>query len=324
MKKTLYGIFAAAILLFGMVLAAPNCKDQDHQEKVKSTINNTNRQDALPAKVTDNQKQAMDFVEYGVDSVSRKNIQKKREEIIQEAKSAMQETENALTALDSNKQKDALSALEKATGKLEIILAREPKLALAPMDIDVTKHDVEMTLESIQKIREKTEQLFKDGEIQKARQILNTLGSELVISEANIPLATYPDALKNVSSLIDKGDNKEAKEALIQALNTVVITNHIIPLPILRAEKMLKEAESVAEKENRSSTGNESLAVLIKNARYQLKMAETLGYGDKKDYPALYEQLKGIEKKTEKGKFGKGFFADIKNSLADMRNKIFK
>jgi hypothetical protein len=323
MKKKLYGIFAAAILLLGMGIVALNCKDQD-QEKVKSANKNSSRQEALPAKAADNQKQAMDFIEYGMDSVSHKNIQKKREEIIQEAKSAIQETENALTALDSNKQKDALSALERATGKLEIILAREPKLALAPMDIDVTKHDVEMSLESIKKIREKTEQLFKEGEIQKARQILNTLGSELVISEANIPLATYPDALKTVSSFIDKGKNKEAKEALIQALNTVVITNHIIPLPILRAEKILKEAESVAEKGNRSSKGNDSLAALIKNARYQLKMAETLGYGDKKDYPALYEQFKLIEQKTEKRKFGKGFFTDIKNSLADMRKKIFK
>jgi hypothetical protein len=121
-----------------------------------------------------------------------------------------------------------------------------------------------------------------------------------------------------------KGKNKEAEEALIQALNTVVITNHIIPLPILRAEKILKDAESVVEKENRSLKGNDSLAALIKNARYQLKMAETLGYGDKKDYPALYEQLRLIEKKTEKGKSGKGFFTDIKNSLADMRKKIFK
>jgi len=53
-------------------------------------------------------------------------------------------------------------------------------------------------------------------------------------------------------------------------------------------------------------------------------MAETLGYGDKKDYPALYEQLKAIEKKTEKGKFGTGFFTDIKKSISDMRKKIFK
>jgi hypothetical protein len=322
MKKTLYGIFAAAILFLGMVLMAPNCKDQD-QGTGKSTVSSI-RKDSLSSKVNDNQKQAMNFVGYGVDSVSHKQIQEKREEIIHEAQSALQETENALTALNSNRQKDALSALERATGKLEIILAREPKLALAPINIDVTKHDVEMTLEAIQKIRNKTEQLFKEGEIQKARQILNTLGSELVISEADIPLATYPDALKTVSPLIDKGKIKEAKEALFKALNTVVITNHIIPLPIVRAEKILKEAESMAETENRSSKGNDSLDVILKNARYQLKMAEALGYGDKKDYSALYGQLKAIEKKTEKGKSGKGFFTDIKNSLADMRKKIFK
>ena len=60
------------------------------------------------------------------------------------------------------------------------------------------------------------------------------------------------------------------------------------------------------------------------NARYQLQMAEAFGYGDKNDYETFYEQLEAIERKTEDGKSGTGFFDDIKKSLATMKEKIFK
>ncbi|MGL1204106.1 YfdX family protein, partial [Vibrio parahaemolyticus] len=45
---------------------------------------------------------------------------------------AVSETGNALKALDEGKKDDALADLEKTTGKLELILARDPQLTLAP------------------------------------------------------------------------------------------------------------------------------------------------------------------------------------------------
>jgi hypothetical protein len=39
---------------------------------------------------------------------------------------ALRETQNALAAIDRNKTDDAIAALERATGKLEIVLARTP------------------------------------------------------------------------------------------------------------------------------------------------------------------------------------------------------
>jgi hypothetical protein len=51
-----------------------------------------------------------------------------REKILTEAKATLDETENAIKALNEDKSNDALAALEKATGKLELILARDPEL----------------------------------------------------------------------------------------------------------------------------------------------------------------------------------------------------
>jgi hypothetical protein len=48
------------------------------------------------------------------------------DKLVDEAVAAVRETQNALTAIDQNKNDDAIAALERATGKLEIVLARTP------------------------------------------------------------------------------------------------------------------------------------------------------------------------------------------------------
>ena len=53
-------------------------------------------------------------------------------------------------------------------------------------------------------------------------------------------------------------------------------------------------------------------------------MAEALGYGDKNEYATFYNQLDEIEDKTGGGNSGEGFFDNIKKSLLDMKDRIFK
>ena len=52
--------------------------------------------------------------------------------------------------------------------------------------------------------------------------------------------------------------------------------------------------------------------------RTQLEFAEVLGYGTRKDFKDLYDQLDEIKEKTSGGKSGTGFFTKIKSSLSDM------
>ena len=132
----------------------------------------------------------------------------------------------------------------------------------------------------------------------------------------NIPLATYPAAIKTIAPLIDAGKIDEAKTALQTALNTLVIQSFITPLPKIRAEAMLGEAEKLAEKSDRKDEENKKLKDLVESARRELQLGEALGYGNKNDYQPLYAQLDEIQKKTEGGKSGKGFFDKIKESLS--------
>ncbi len=220
--------------------------------------------------------------------------------------------------LDEDKKKEALEALEQATGKLEIILARDPKLALAPASMSSTTYDVFSSVAAINVVRERAEDALEDGRLQEARRLIRGLASETVISVMNIPLATYPKAIKMAVSSIDAGKVKEAKVILQAALSTLVVTDTVIPLPVVRAEYNLKHAETLAGKAERSDGENKLLSGFLHSARKELELAEALGYSSKKNFEELYEQIDEIEEKTEGGKTGKGFFAKIKNFLKDV------
>ncbi len=249
----------------------------------------------------------------------RKDAQtaEKRKQVITEAMTALNETRNALKALDDRKSQDAIAALERATGKLEIILAREPKLALAPTGVGAVTFDVIADADKVKEVRREAENLLEDGQVQQARHLLEGLASETVISVTNLPLATYPAAIKQAAKLIHEDKLEDAKRVLQTALNTLVVTDTIIPLPVVAAEEMLKEAETLAEKADRKAEENTRLDTLLADARTELEFAQALGYGTKQDFKNLYEQLDEIKGKTAGGKYGKGFFAKIKENLKE-------
>jgi hypothetical protein len=241
----------------------------------------------------------------------------KRKEILKEATAAIRQTQDAIKALDDKKNDDALAALERAAGKLEIILAREPELALAPSNVSAVTYNLLADIDTVKALRDEIEEALDDGRVQQARRLIRNLASERVVSITNIPLATYPDAIKLAVKRIDEGKIEEAQEILQRALNTLVVVDTIIPLPVVVAENLLKEAETLTENADRSQEENKRLATLLKGARTELEFAQALGYGSKKDFKNLYGQLDQIEEKTKGGKSGAGYFTKIKGYLED-------
>ena len=244
----------------------------------------------------------------------------KRQQITAEAISAVSETHNALKALDDGKKDDAIAALERATGKLDIILARDPTLALAPTNASAATIEVVADIDKVKEIRKQAKKQLDGGHVQAARHLLEGLASETVISVSNIPLATYPAAIKQAVKLLDDAKQDEAKKVLQTALNTLVITNTTIPLPVVATQELLKEAEKLAEKADRKEDENKRLTDLLTKAHNNLEFAEVLGYGTKQDFKDLYAQLDQIKDKTSNGKSGIGFFAEIKSFLAGLVN----
>jgi hypothetical protein len=248
---------------------------------------------------------------------SQSQTEEKRKTLLGDATGAIQDTQAALKHLDEGKPKEALAALERATGKLDIILARDPKLELAPAAVGVVTYDVQGGLDAVKKVREQAEGFIADGRLQEARRLLKNLASETIISVTNIPLATYPDAIKSAVRLIDQNNKDEAKRVLQTALNTQVVTDTVIPLPVVKAQEALKSAESLAEKRNRTKDDNDRLVASMDQAREHLEFAQALGYGTKRDFEKMYAQLNEIRDKTADNKSGTGWFAKIKASIED-------
>ena len=246
----------------------------------------------------------------------------RRKAMFAEARSALDSTNAALKALDEDKTKEALDALALATGKLEILLARDPDLALAPVDVRYMTHDVYATADEIRAARKQVEELLEDGKVQEARALLSGLASEYIISVRSIPLATYPDAIKAVTPLIDKGETEEAKLALRRVLNTLVVTDRVISLPVVRARHMLGAAEKLINKEDRSEEETEAIGVLLKNARDQLEMAEALGYGDEGDFKKFREQIEELEGKIAAHEPTKGVFGRLRETLDNLEASL--
>lgn len=197
---------------------------------------------ALPAK-PQAQSEASQSVQPKVDKQTADAVAEKRKKLFADATAALAETHKALKALENKKNDAALKALTEVTGKLDLIVARDPKLAQIPVETEVVTYDLLTNLDTFKSVIKEAKAYLNDGEIQKARPLVANLASEIQYRTLHIPLATYPAAIKAIAPLIDAGKIDEAKAGLQAALNTLVVTtDDVIPLPKLRAEHLLKQA----------------------------------------------------------------------------------
>jgi hypothetical protein len=242
----------------------------------------------------------------------------KRKALMSQAIGAVNDTKKALIQLDDKKPDDALETLAKVTGKLELIISRDPSLAFAPVDVDISTFDLLASPDTVQDTITLLKDLIDNGQLQQARPMMDMLASEIRYSTTTIPLATYPEAIKAISPLIDAGKFDEAKAGLQAALNTLVINETITPLPIVRASALLEKAEQLAVNQERSDDDEQELREALQSAKDQLKLAQLLGYGDKTVYKPMYEEIKKIEEKSADGKSGKGWFNSIKEKMSGL------
>lgn len=273
MKRSLFAATAASALILTAGCSKPDA-DNQAAENTTTAANNATAQ-ATPAPPVD------------------------REELLQDAVSALQETENALAALDKKDAKAATAALERATGKLEIVLARNPNLALAPVDVSIVSYDVLGSVDAVNALRKSAEEALEDGRLQEARHLIDGLASETVVRVSNLPLATYPDAIKAAAVLVAQNKLDEAKAALEAALSTIVIRDVIHPLPLTRASAAIEEARKLAANTQRGAGDEARIQRLLTIAREQLRLGQALGYATKDEMKDLLKTVDEIEDGTK-------------------------
>ncbi|SEM25113.1 YfdX protein [Roseovarius azorensis] len=283
--------------------------------------------------------QTNEAVSEGVRDEATAQIDERRQKLLDDATRALEETETASTTLDEDDTEAALEALAVATGKLQSVVARDPSLALAPVDVRLLQRDLLGDVETIEASREVIEDLVADGRLQEARPLMREFASEIVIETTNLPLATYPDALLRATAQIDAGEIETAKQTLETALGTLVITEEVIALPVLRAQLLIDAAEeALAEMEE--STGDADASAVedavesaepepispgeyVAAARSQLKIAEALGYGEEGDFEELHDNLDELDEKIDLADNTGGIFDRIGDSFIRLKQRLF-
>lgn len=265
-------------------------------------------------------------------------IDEKRKALIDDATSALARTEEALAALDDSDIESAIEALAIAIGKLETVVAREPELALAPVSNRLIQRDLLADVAAVEAAREVIEDLIDDGKLQQARPLMRDFASEIIVETASLPLATYPDALLLATAQIDDGELDAARDTLLTALSTVIVTDEKIALPVLRAEQFIDAAEAAlsdpivdaseevhADAEASTET-SEAISLTpgdyVQAAREQLELAEALGYGTKKDFRELNDELDQLEAKIDAKQDADGILGTIHNSFDRLKDRL--
>ncbi|MGR9000118.1 MAG: YfdX family protein [Gammaproteobacteria bacterium] len=245
-----------------------------------------------------------------------------QKQIVKEAADAANATHTALKALADNNTKEALAALQVASGNLNILLAQNPALGLMPIDFQVQVLQGPNDLKTIDQLEDKLEDLIDDKRYQDARPIVDSLTDEIRVTTVYLPLATYPAAIDAIVPLVDAGKLYEAKKELIKVLDTLVYVEEITPLPIIRAEDKLDEAFQIEHKGDLSKQATkDKISHLVIDANQDIKVAEALGYGSKDDYEILYDSMDALKKSIGTGGF-EGEWSKLKKSISAFKNKI--
>ncbi len=251
-----------------------------------------------------------------------KLLEEKRQQINQEAKEVIIGTQNALIALNKNDGKTARDQLQDVLGKLDILLVKHPSLKLLPADVSAQIFDLENNYAEVKKLVEEADDLLDDHQIQQAREILDTLVSEIRVTTVNIPLGTFPVAIKEAIVQIDANKPEEAKIALENVLGMLVNTTDVFVLPVLEAESLVTDASELEHKSDLSKEeSRKEILKLTAAATDKLKLAELLGYGSKDDYKALYKTIDEIDDVIHSEQSAASW-QKLKDSIAAFKNKV--
>ena len=230
----------------------------------------------------------------------------------QDAVAAIADTEKVVAAIASGNRDEALAAMERVTGKINLLVARNPAAALIPVRLDVEVIDLAPhDLKAISAMTGAAERAVDNKDYPAARAILEGLVSELRVRTFNLPLATYPAAMKEAARLLDAGRMDEANAVLLTALHTLVVTDHATPLPLVVASAAIDAAQ--LERDQDKDHAQKLLAL----AKVELDRAKGLGYAGKDpEYLALNNQISDLEKQLKGKQDTASAFTKLKEKVA--------
>jgi len=241
------------------------------------------------------------------------------EVVDQKVLNAFKEVQKAVQYLQKEGQeKQALAALEKAVGQFDTITAARPELSLVPIQSNVEVTELVTSPAMIKRNTELAIDLLKDNKVIAARALLQPMQDDMVSTSVYLPMATYPDAIKQATKALVDGNKEQSLDIIATALNTFVVKESIIPLGLVRAQERLKVAAKLDKEKNK-----DEIKALLEAASDDLEVAKLLGYTDKEGlaYENIAEQIKAIHKEVEGKNVVEKMYDKIASSFKKLLNK---
>jgi PBP1b-binding outer membrane lipoprotein LpoB len=296
------------LLLLLLALIVAGCNNEKQTEGTASSQSDTLQ---VPKSKYLSEQQLQDKVNQEIKDI----LSLANDDRIEDAIKIIAYTEEAVNHILDSNYTEATAKLEDAIGKAAVMIAARPDLSLFPLDVQITTRDLVADIDMLKQVKKEAEQLTDKGYLQAARHLLENLASELEITTPMLPVASYPNALSSAAKALSENNADEALIILNTALSTVFVETRYVPLPLIRAERMLEEVSTLLEEEGRDTDIN----TLLENAEYQIRFAEALGYGKKdKEFEELYSAIKEI--KQELKKTGDGDSSRLNRKLRDKLN----
>lgn len=283
---------------------------------------NTSTAAAAPAQpTTQSQTQPdLDKQRRDAEQQARPEIEKQRQQAQQEAEknldqeaiAAVEETNKAVSAIAANKIDEAHAAIERATGKINILVARNPTTALIPVSLQVVVIDAApQDSKAILQLASDASKAVDAKDFPAARILLYGLTSEIRVRTYNLPLASYPLALTEAARLLDQQKTQEANTVLLTALNTLAVVDHVTPLPLVLARAAIDQAKEQSQKDKATAQ------TLLETAKKQLERSKELGYaGRDPEYTALNSDISSLEKQLKGSEDATSVFAKLEDRFS--------
>ena len=247
---------------------------------------------------------------------TEKNSQQKTK-LVKEAINAIRNTQDALIYLEGKDNKNAINALKKASENLAVVLNSPNSPYLLPVDINLEAYQFQGNIKTVDSLVQKAKTLVMTNKLPKAREVLNTLRDEIAIKTINLPLATYPAALKLAIKYINENKSEEAKEILSMALSTLVEIKTIIPIPLVKAQNLITESSKIV------TTDPQEAIKYLDESKIQLHLSRVLGYTSTSSttYKMLKNKIDNLENEIKAKHQTNNLFERLIDKIKEFKNK---
>ncbi|HEY2471116.1 MAG TPA: YfdX family protein [Terracidiphilus sp.] len=305
-------------IAFAVCMGSAGCNSNRPAAETKQTTPSTQPQAQQQNTSVSRQRQdAERQVRPEVEKQRNEQNQQAQSTLNQDAIAAIEQTRNAINAIATGKNHEALSDIETATGKINILVARNPATALIPVQVEVDVIDnAPRDEKTLKRISSDAESAVALRDYPTARVLLDGLRSEIRERTYSLPLATYPIALQNAARSLDAGKADDASNVLLTALNTLVIVDQVTPIPLVLARAAVDTAQ------DKSKTDKNTAQTLLTTAGNELKLCSQLGYASHvPEYESLNGELDTLQKQLKGTTDTGSFFARLRSDMDKLLNK---